>query len=588
MTACETYIERGELQQSPATRLLNECLSSIAQLSFHRHFALLLTRLIAPLGFKLRKTIPTLPPLVGPAGLMGDSVKLPDAAASGSGPNSCRDARAIVRLVQCQRCSYPVKQPVTLPCGNSLCRGCLPEPHLRENISYPNKPSRQQGFTCPIAECGREHSSEDFSLDVTLAKVMDVIGNEMSRYRSHANDSLTLVEEKKAGWSPGGTTWPEYGKPKPGILNGGYLLATYTLAEMGGLHHDADVTCQAASGTEDGHRSLDTAMLESLGEAVRNELDCQVCCALMLDPLTTSCGHTFCRKCLVRVLDHSNNCPLCRRALTVASSLSLERSNKRLTEILAGLCPDPLAARAEQASREDKGAVGDLDVPLFVCTLSYPAMPTFLYIFEARYRLMIRRVVENGSRRFGMLMYNRSGESQGELGATEFMKYGTLLRIENVQALPDGRSLVETTGVSRFKVKAWDILDGYIVGSISRVEDISLAEEEHVEALETATRAPSLATDPISQQLDRLSTCALLQISVTYVNRMRASSAPWLHDRILMAYGAPPEDPAVFPYWFASVLPISDDEKYLLLPTTSVRERLKITARWVRRLEQRW
>jgi Lon protease-like protein len=229
-----------------------------------------------------------------------------------------------------------------------------------------------------------------------------------------------------------------------------------------------------------------------------------------------------------------------------------------------------------------------LNTPLFICTLSYPAMPTFLHIFEARYRLMIRRAVESGSRKFGMVMYNRSGEPQGDLGATQFMQYGTLLRIENVQTLPDGRSLIETTGISRFKVKAWGMLDGYTIGSISRIEDVSLAEEERLEALEITAPASPTNTDPIGQQLDRSSTRALLQIGIGYVNRMRASSAPWLHDRILTAYGVPPEDPALFPYWFASVLPIADEEKYRLLPTSSVRERLKITARWVMRLEQRW
>ncbi|KAI9786144.1 MAG: hypothetical protein M1839_007554 [Geoglossum umbratile] len=356
---------------------------------------------------------------------------------------------------------------------------------------------------------------------------------------------------------------------------------------MGELEHDADTRYQSMSETGDDYRSLDVDVLEKLKAATRSELDCQICYALMLDPLTTSCGHTFCRKCLVRVLDHSNNCPICRRALTVVPPLSVEPSNKCLTDILIGLCPELLVARAEQVSREDTSTVGELDTPLFICTLSYPAMPTFLHIFEARYRLMIRRAVESGSMKFGMLMYNRSGEPQGDLGQVQFMQYGTLLRIQSVQTLSDGRSLVETTGVSRFKVTAWGVLDGYTIGSISRIEDVSLAEEERLEALETTTPASPTSNDPIGS-LDRLSTRALLQICIGYVNRMRASSAPWLHERILTAYGPPPEDPALFPYWFASVLPIADEEKYRLLQTTSVRERLKITATWVGKVEQRW
>jgi Lon protease-like protein len=517
---------------------------------------------------------------------MGDHVKLPDTAVSSAGLDAHRDARAVVRLVQCLRCSYPLKLPVTLPCGYSVCRNCLPQPRIRENISYPNRPDRQQGFTCPFVNCRKEHSLDDFSLDVTLTKIVGVIGNELSRFRSASNSPI-LVGEKSVNWSPGQNAWSGYEKHRSKVLNGGRLSATYTLAEMGELKHDADATYQSMSETGDDYRSLDIEALEKLKAAARSELDCQVCYALILDPLTTSCGHTFCRKCLVRVLDHSNNCPICRRALTVPPSLSLEPSNKRLTEIITGLCPQLLVARAEQASREDAGTIGELDTPLFVCTLSYPTMPTFLHIFEARYRLMIRRVVESGSMVFGMLMYNQSGEPQGDLGQVQFMQYGTLLRIRSVQTLPDGRSLVETTGVSRFKVTAWGVLDGYTIGSISRVEDISLAEEERLEALETTAPASPTSNDPVGQ-LDRLSTRALLQVCTGYVNQMRVNSAPWLHDRILTAYGAPPEDPALFPYWFASVLPIADEEKYRLLRTTSVRERLKITARWVRRLEQRW
>jgi hypothetical protein len=327
--------------------------------------------------------------------------------------------------------------------------------------------------------------------------------------------------------------------------------------------------------------------MEHLKEAARNELDCQVCYGLMLDPLTTSCGHSYCRKCLQRILDHSSICPICRRTLEVPQSLSLEPSNKRLTNLLTGLCPDLLASRAEAVALEESGDLGGLDTPLFVCTLSFPAMPTFLHVFEPRYRLMIRRAIESGNRKFGMMMYNQFGENQGDLGPTQFMEYGTLLHIVNVELLPDGRSLIETVGVSRFTVRNWGLRDGYIVASIQRFEDMSVAEEERLEASETS--GPPVPTHDLVGQLDQLSTHALLRVGLGFVARMRGCSAPWLHERVLAAYGNPPDDPATFPYWFASILPISDEEKYKLLMTTSVRERLKITAKWVKRIEaQRW
>ena len=45
---------------------------------------------------------------------------------------------------------------------------------------------------------------------------------------------------------------------------------------------------------------------------------------------------------------------------------------------------------------------GDNQIPVFVCTMSFPAVVCPLHVFEPRYRLMIRRAMESGTRQFGM------------------------------------------------------------------------------------------------------------------------------------------------------------------------------------------
>ena len=45
------------------------------------------------------------------------------------------------------------------------------------------------------------------------------------------------------------------------------------------------------------------------------ELECKLCFNLMYDPVTTPCGHSFCRCCLKRCLDHRFECPCCRASL---------------------------------------------------------------------------------------------------------------------------------------------------------------------------------------------------------------------------------------------------------------------------------
>lgn len=500
--------------------------------------------------------------------------------------NPHTDARAIVRLIQCSRCSLPLQNPLTLPCGNSLCRKCLPELHQRENISYPNIASRQEGFQCPFSDCSGTHALGDCSQDVTLNKALERVGIEVARVRPSAIDTPTLLDERPH-WKNIVDSSKEERFPSSRILNGGRLLATYTLAELGELKYDSEVAYQTMSPTGDTYEQMDRSMLNHLKDATRNEFDCQVCYALLLDPLTTNCGHTFCRKCVARMLDHSILCPICRRNLGMPPGVRHLPANKLLSKLLSELCPDLLTARAEAAAQEEEAMLGGKNVPLFVCTLAYPEMPTFLHIFEPRYRLMTRRAVESGDRQFGMMMYNRHGQSQGELGRSQFMQYGTMLHINSMQMMPDGRSLLETRGVSRFRVKSSDVLDGYLVGQVELITDISLAEEEAIEARET-TLSPVPPSD-IAGQIDRMSTLELLGIGTDFIARMRAASAPWLQRTYIVSYGDMPDDPALFPYWFASVLPISDDEKYKLLPTTSVRERLKITAKWVKRIEaQRW
>lgn len=51
------------------------------------------------------------------------------------------------------------------------------------------------------------------------------------------------------------------------------------------------------------------------------------------------------------------------------------------------------------------GLTGTGQVPIFVCTMSFPNIPCPLHVFEPRYRLMIRRCMEVGAREFGMCCY---------------------------------------------------------------------------------------------------------------------------------------------------------------------------------------
>ncbi|OCT51194.1 ATP-dependent protease [Cladophialophora carrionii] len=505
---------------------------------------------------------------------------LQSATTTQQGLDAHQQARDVVKLFQCEHCSYPLREPMTLPCGNTLCRPCLPPLYKREHITYPVVEGRSEAFLCPFEPCASEHSVGDCATDVTLNKIGDIVKTFISSYKSKSPEISLLLEEK--------LNWPRMVEsamevmPRSRVLHGGRIVSTFTMADMGELDFHSGVAYTPIDrGASDAIRAVDVNVLENLREVVRPELECQVCYQVMLDPSTTTCGHTFCRRCLSRAMDHSNHCPMCRRLLPLAHTQQAESSNKRVADLIHHLFPDLLTARKDLAAQEDM-IDEETNLPLFPCTLAYPRMPTFLHIFEPRYRLMIRRVLENGTRKFGMLAYKPQREHEPD--GPDWQEYGTVLFIDRVEVLPDGRSLLETRGLYKFRTLETAMLDGYLTGRVQRVDDISIHEEEAMEAQETSVATP-LEDDELGR-IQRLPTQQLLEYGLDFIQQAQGRSARWLHQRVLAAYGQPPEDAATFPYWLASVLPITESERYTLLPATSVRERLKITAEWIHRLEQ--
>ncbi|KAI1131509.1 insulin-induced protein-domain-containing protein [Nemania abortiva] len=511
--------------------------------------------------------------------------------------DAVKDARQIIRLVQCQICNNILQHPTTLPCGHSICRACLPETRPRANISWPAVASRLQGFDCPFPDCGKEHAVADCALDVTLNKVIAVIKAAVASHQSttellSCSTHITVRDQ----WGVAGLPSLEERHPESRVLKGGRILATYALAQLGKLEYSSEVTYSAV-GAEEEVNKLDAGVFLELKESVKSEMDCQVCYALFLDPMTTTCGHTYCRTCIHRILDHSDLCPICRRTISIRAQADPRTapSNGRLVSILNGFWADLIALRSQAYILEQRANHEGLDVPVFVCTLSFPSMPLFLHVFEPRYRLMIRRAME-GDRTFGMVL-GRPVLSSGDPG---FVELGVLLRIVRIEFFQDGRSLLEAVGVSRFRITRHGFLDGYVVANIEKVDDISLAEEEALEAsdlgrgsdtalleerdsanVELPSIAQSSPTTILPDDLDSISTRELVSFGVDFVRRMQEQSVEWLTARMLAIYGECPENPATFPWWFACVFPVSDAEKYKLLGTSSVRERLKMCYRWI-------
>ncbi|XP_077158167.1 LON peptidase N-terminal domain and RING finger protein 1 [Paroedura picta] len=224
----------------------------------------------------------------------------------------------------------------------------------------------------------------------------------------------------------------------------------------------------------------DTAFLFSCGAVPKDLIDmsdfeCSLCMRLFFHPVTTPCGHTFCKNCLERCLDYAPQCPLCKESLQEY----LASRKYSITHLLHALMKKYLPAElAERKRIHDEETVEHssltTNVPVFVCTMAYPTVPCPLHVFEPRYRLMIRRSIETGTKQFGMCL---SDPQKG------FADYGCMLFIRNVDYLPDGRSIVDTVGLRRFRVLQRGMKDGYCTADIEYLEDTKIKDEGEMKKL---------------------------------------------------------------------------------------------------------
>ncbi|XP_074010885.1 LON peptidase N-terminal domain and RING finger protein 1 [Numenius arquata] len=206
-----------------------------------------------------------------------------------------------------------------------------------------------------------------------------------------------------------------------------------------------------------------------------SDFECSLCMRLFFEPVTTPCGHTFCKGCLERCLDHAPQCPLCKESLKEYLASRKYSTTELLEELIMKYLSDELYER-KRIHAEETAEHSNLtkNVPMFVCTMAYPTVPCPLHVFEPRYRLMIRRSMETGTKQFGMCI---SDPQNG------FADYGCMLQIRNVHFLPDGRSVVDTVGGKRFRVLRRGMKDGYCTADIEYLEDVKVTDEEELKKL---------------------------------------------------------------------------------------------------------
>jgi len=103
--------------------------------------------------------------------------------------------------------------------------------------------------------------------------------------------------------------------------------------------------------------------------------------------------------------------------------------------------------------------------PLGSVLCPYALLP--LHVFEPRYRLMTRHVLD-GDNEFGVVLIERGSEVGG--GDVRF-DVGTLARVVQAAELPDGRFALQTVGIHRIRVTQWLADDPYPKAVVVPIEE---------------------------------------------------------------------------------------------------------------------
>jgi Lon protease-like protein len=280
---------------------------------------------------------------------------------------------------------------------------------------------------------------------------------------------------------------------------------------------------------------------EPFRQTVAQLLECSVCLSLLCEPISISCGHTFCRVCLVKSLRrHKKQCPSCREICHI----SPENAQENIILKSLALQVDPAVYQQRAAESAVEKANWAAVYPVFLYNQAMlPCNKLSLHLFEPRYRLMMTRIV-NTSRAFAYLSIAYE-VAVGDIALVAELK--------ETEFLADGRCILEATLCKRSRV-----VEHYV--------------EEGTQGLHYC-RLERIHDDPVPEaQQETLR--ALKQHAVT-LSEILLSNARARREAEEEFGPMPALDVEQFSWWFASISPLSRHERMVALHSRDTLDRLQ-------------
>jgi hypothetical protein len=126
--------------------------------------------------------------------------------------------------------------------------------------------------------------------------------------------------------------------------------------------------------------SPDKAIISGKDDFVDKALECPLCLSLICQPLSISCGHSFCRVCLVRSLRRSKKkCPQCRAVCHITAEIAEE--NIMIKTLAMNFDPTEYASRLLESETEKKSWSALLPIFYYNETL-FPGIYVMIYMYR--------------------------------------------------------------------------------------------------------------------------------------------------------------------------------------------------------------
>ncbi|KAI8085837.1 uncharacterized protein B0P05DRAFT_635796 [Gilbertella persicaria] len=195
-------------------------------------------------------------------------------------------------------------------------------------------------------------------------------------------------------------------------------------------------------------------------ENIKQLLDCSICLSPLTEPITTQCGHTFCKDCLIRTMTDLNcrSCPFCRQELTRIG---------KVNQILSGWLD---YIYHNDKPQDPSYLLSSLQhhIPIIQVTkaVTFPTQHCMIHITKDYKSLLEQMTHRPYQKHYAICVFAKSNN--------ELFEYGTMLQINHIEYSADTRhSVVQALGLFRLKLNHFMLdSDDCYTGEVVRLDDI--------------------------------------------------------------------------------------------------------------------